>query len=394
MEPRGNRMTPEQLASLRNAATSAMGDLGDINQPGAQQTQQQVQQQAQTSQPAGNPYIVNQTAGTVPQPNQSNGMSRTEMMRQQMRNNAAQPAQPQVQQMSQGDNYQPTQQQAVQQPIQQVQQQPQQQTGNRTVINTTQRGGVSNDDSGDNSGKGFKFTGKTALGLVGVVLIIVVVFIIIASMGKKEKSNEEEQPTDTIVPDDELEWIIDDSPTTAFVNYSDAEVEELRGLGYTGTDIEEASSSNIPFRDLVKEAKAKRDAYVLETYSKILDTTSEDFKYYTSQTWLTLPQRSDMNDWTQTSEYSVRKNLDYEKIDVHGNQLFIKVYLDDNLHEDWFYLNVTPEEWLMLQDYGNVIVNYTYVTHWLSLTDEWGGEQTWEDEESIFITSASLEIIP
>lgn len=402
MEPR-EKMTPEQLESLRKAASNAMGDLGDITRhesrppyhddyhyeerrrmetppPPSQPSQQPVQQ------PAGNPYIVNQAVGTVPQPNQSNGMSRTEMMRQQMRNNANQPVQAQTQQMSQGENYQPTQQQSTQQA--------QQQTGNRTVINTTQRGGVSNNDSDDSSGKGFKFTKKTALGLAGVVLLIVVVFIVIGSTGKKDSNTEETQPEESIAQEEELEWIIDDTPATAFVSYSDAEVEELRGLGYTGTDIENASNNKIPFRDLVKEAKAKRDAYVLETYAKILDTTTDDYKYYTSQTWLTLPKRDDINEWGQTSEYTVRKNLDYEKIDIHGNQLFIKVYLDDNLHEDWFYLNVTPEEWLALQDYGNVIVNYTYVTHWLSLTDEWGGEQIWENEDSIFITSASLEIIP
>lgn len=398
MDSRGPGMTPEQLAAMRSAVDNVNGGWGS-SQPTTQPTPPPGAPPAQ----ADNPYIVNPGAGTVPAPT-SSSPSRTELMRQQMRQNRGQTPTQSVQ-MQQGDTYQPTQQtaptQPAQQPVQQVQQtqqtqQPQQNnSANRTVINTTQRTGVDNQNNSDNGGNGgFQMNMKSAGIIAAIVLVLIAVFVVVFGMRGKDKNTDESTSTEQTQPSEELEWIVPDTPVSSTtVTYLTADVEALRAVGYTADEIESYSAAGIPAKDLIKEAEARRDAYVQETYSKLFDTTSEDFRYYTSQTWLTLPERNDISEWTQTSGYQMRKNLDYEKIDVHGNQLFIKVYLDDNLHEDWFYLNVTPEEWLALDDFGNVIVNYTYQVHFMTVQDEFGGTTIVEDTENIYIIDASLEII-
>lgn len=394
-------MDAESLAAMRAAISNPASMWESQGQPTQPTQPVQLVQPTQPVQPVqaeGNPYIVNQNVNPVPQPSSSSTMSRTEQMRQQMRQSRGQqPAQ--ATQMQQTGDYQPQGVQQVQmqtqqsaQPVQQPVEQPTTQSNNsanRTVINTTQRPSADKEENED-SKKGFQLTPKSVGIIIGIVVVIAVVFVIISGVPSKNPNDAVEEPADSF---EDLEWIIPDQSATNTVTYLTADVEALRAAGYTGTEIENYSSAGVPAKDLIAEAEARRDAYAQETYSKLFDTTSDEFRYYTSQTWLTLPEREDMWDWTQCNGYQVRKNLDYEKIDIHGNQLFIKVYLDDNLHEDWFYLNVTPAEWLALSDYGNVIVNYTYQVHFLQSMDEYGNTLISEDPDNIFIIDASLEII-
>lgn len=275
-----------------------------------------------------------------------------------------QPAGQQPIQQAQPTGQQVTQQTQQTQQVQQNQTQPQQ----TTMINTTQEG------------EGFKPGKKLIFVIVGILLVFVIAAIVILGSGKKEETN---TPDESL---EDLEWL--DPVNQETFLYSPEEITNLRAAGYTGDEIESYQSQQTPAEDLIKQAEAERDAWVQEAIAPLYDTASDEYKHYVSQTWLTLPQRTDMADWTMIgAEYAVDQNLDYEKIDVYGNQMFIKVYLDDNAHESWFFLNVSPTEWNQLNDAGNIQVHYTYVTRLVG--DDY--MTATEDFDDIYITSATLQ---
>ena len=330
-------VSPEAMEALRKQMQAA----GAEQAPASVQSPQQHQQQS--------------TPNTT---------SATAALREQMLNSKANSGQTVV--LEQGMNYTPN-------------EQGKQQTTNgtsTTIINTTK---VEQDNSGDDdTGRGFKPTKTFVMIAAGIIVLLLIIFIVFASNGSEEDI--------TNVPEEELEWILPDSQ----YSYTIDQIERLRMVGYTGREIEEFEKLQMDINELVKEATAKRDAWVQEAIAPLYDATSQEYKDFISQTWLTLPKRNDTDDWDNIAGYHVvRKNLDYEKVETYGNQLYIKVYLDDNEHDDWFFLNVTPEDWARLKDAGNVIVTYTYCTRYLLV----GQNTLIEDFENIFITEAHLEII-
>lgn len=311
---------------------------------------------------------VQQTPPTMAQPVQA--PSATDSMRARMR--AARDNAPQEQVvLQQGDTYNPT-----------------SNGSTSTMINNTKRDVAEvpapTIDTGDKPEK--KKTNPTiAIVIVGVVILLGVLLLLFTK--KPEESIEDPTTVEDPVDNDDLVWI---DPGVTYNAYTADEVAALRAAGYTGDEIEQFAASGVLSSDKIKEAEAARDAFVQEAIAPLYDATSQEYKDFINQTWLTLPKRNDTDEWSEIAGYYIeRKNLDYEKVDVYGNQLFIKVYLDDDTHKDWFFLNITPEEWNKLKASGNVIVNYTYCTRYVTSVD---GYLT-EDFSNIFITEATLEII-
>jgi hypothetical protein len=355
-------MTDEELAALR-ARSAAMRSQDQEPTPAPASQPQSAPQPAPQSEPVSQPAPASQSRGGAQQ-----------SMRERMRAERNMADGGQQVTLQQTENYQPNQAGAPQ-PTPQPQSQPVPNApqpnagGTTTLINTTQSG----------SG-GFKLSKPLVFGIVAVVFALLVIAFIMFGGDKDEESTEPNL--------DDLEWL--DPVNTVTFLYTPDEITNLRAAGYTGDEIEQYQSQSIPADDLIAQAEAERDAWVQQAVAPLYDTASDEYKHYVSQTWLTLPQRTDMEEWTMiAASYTERKNLDYEKIDVYGNQLFIKVYLDDNAHEDWFFLNVTPDDWNKLQDSGNVIVNYTYYTHLIG--DDYLSAV--EDTNDIYITAASIEII-
>lgn len=401
----GNRpgMTPEQyermMAAMRNnSVDSPMGGQGNrapAQQPAVNSTgvingnvpytpEQRPQQFGQPQQPQM------QSMSMPSQGMENQRVSAQEALRNRMKAERSNGSSPQATTMSQTRDYQPNNMQAVNtqqtfntQTTNVGQVNPQQSTS--TIINTTQQDGIQ--QGGDEAGSGGKF--KWSKNVVFIVVAAVMALLLLAYLlfGGNDGDSEEDDIPDPFT-DDTLEWL-DPVGVETFL-YTPQEIDALRTAGYTGTEIEEYQSAGTSAQSLIDIAEAKRDAWIKDAISPLYDMASDEYKYQISQTWLTLPQRTDATEWTMIgSMYTERKNLDYEKIDVYGNQLFIKVYLDDNTHEDWFFLCVTPEEWNALSDRGNVIVSYTYWTHLVG--DDYFSSV--EDTSNIYITQASLEII-
>lgn len=401
-----SRVTPEQLAAMQ-------AELGQTPTPTSTQTVQgamsqqtmgvqgvNMQQATVTQQYAQNPMGVQQTAQQTPingnvfssplqnsaqmggmaqQQVQGMGMtqatpttgkrpSRQELLRAQM-HTGQQGANGQQVVLQQTDGYNP---QGVNGMAQGVGPQTSQQATS-TIINTT------NSDDKPKPNKNLIWVGAAAV--LAVVLVGYFLF------GKSDDTEDATASTDDIFSDEGVEYV---DPLPEIFAYTADETDQLRAAGYTGDEIENYQTLQMPFDDLILQAEAEQAAFAAEYTAALYDTASPEYLHSISQTWLTMDQRSDMQNWDGTiaAYYQEEENLDYEKIDVYGNQLFIKVFLDDNAHEDWFFLNVTPEEWLQLEDSGNVVVDYTYCTHWTS-----NDASAVEDTENIYITSATLNII-
>lgn len=289
-------------------------------------------------------------------------------------NGAAQPTpapQQQVSQpirMSQGSGYNPSN-QAGGQNTQQVTNQP------------------TNNNNGSNAGEKKPMFSMKQIAIMGGAALVLILLIVIIGGLTKGGSGGKDVIAENPVESSEPEILIYEEPDIPF--YDSAQIEKLRIMGYTADDIEAYEELAIPFEELVAEAEAKRQAWLDEAILPLYDTASDEYKQNMSSTWIPLPVRTDMQDWAEIgSYYEMTRNLDYEKVEVHGDQLFIKIYTDDVDHESYFFHLCTPEEWLALNDRGNVIATWTYCTPCVMLD---GFLQ--EDPERSFICSTSIQII-
>ena len=344
------------------------------------QTAQHAAQSAPTAQPA---RTAQQSAPSPMPATAGQPMSAQQQMMMRMRQQNGQVQQSSSISLEQSDGYNPTgsgtQQTQSAQTAQTTQQVPPAQSD--TTINTT--------NTGNGGGGGFSITPTKALIIVGIVIVFIVVIAAMLLKNNNFKFGGAEEESEWVDPmeDPNVTWI-EPTPDPVFLYTSD-EVSQLRGAGYTGDEIEQYQVNAVPFDELMEMAEEKHKEY-LESLAAKYDVTTPEFEEYISQTWLSLPERTDADEWTEiASYYEERKNFDYQKVEPHGNQLWLKIYLDDNKHENWFYLNVDPTDWMKLNDSGNVIVNYTYCTRLVQI-DEFSYD---EDTENIFITGATLEII-
>lgn len=254
------------------------------------------------------------------------------------------------------------------------------------------------------------------IAIVGIVAVLIIIFLIL--QGGKDKKEEEQVSTDVVTETVEYipgpteilgaEEFADTSSTynTPEQFYTDTQITNLRAVGMTAVEIEDNMNRQIPYDKAYGLLRQKYYARQLETKLPLYDLTNDLYKTAINNTWLTLDIREDVGDWRTTGtpgsewtednlcmQQTVTKNLDYEKVEPRGSQLFIKVYFDDYSHDNWFFVNVTPTEWERLgSESGNVVVNYTYQTHFY-LDPEASVLDRVEDTEHIFVTQASLSII-
>lgn len=378
-------MSPEQLQALRNQIAGS-NTPQQVSRPPEHQALPPQQSYQQYNSEQQNHYAAPQSTvlqQSMPQPPKMTAQEAMMARMEASRNKAASTQSV----MQQGEQYNP---------VNQTSAQPSSPVANQTIINTTQgAGGNTNPPAGKDSGdsgdssvsKGFKMNPVMAIAMV--IAVLLVAFFGYSSISKhKTDADGEETSEPSLDPfeDPDLEWIIPGSQW----EYTPEQIAQLRAAGYTGTEIEQYAQTMTPYTDLIKRAEAARDAYIQEAIAPLYDTASDEYKRFISQTWLSLEKRVDIYEWKTTAmNYSRRENLDYEKVDVYGNQLFIKIYLDDFDHSDWFYCLVTPDEWNKLKNAGNIIVNYTYSTRIVG--DD--PMNFYEDTDNFYIISSSIEFV-
>lgn len=241
----------------------------------------------------------------------------------------------------------------------------------------------------------------------GCVLLIVIAIIVAFAKPKKEPEVVAEQPVvETPVQEPvTMGWWESDPNWSGFLDeygnpimndpngdfefemedgafeYTEEQLMALREAGFTGREIEKYEAEEADADLLIKEAvQAQRD-WAKKINDSILDKTWSGF----TETWLGLDERIDVTDFNEyIMVHQETKNLDYEKIPVRGNQIFIKVYLDDLYHEDYFFMQVEPNEYSALNSEGNILVTYNYIHP--TIIDADGFEV--EDESRMFIVDA------
>lgn len=252
--------------------------------------------------------------------------------------------------------------------------------GNTTPVSTSSD---NSSDAGDNSGNKPKLNIK-AIGIgIGVALVFILIIAVLGKLGKQPADDgQAELPSEEIPIYEEPEY---EAPT----NYSAPEIALLRAAGYTTDDMEFYYSIGTTCDELIAQAEAERQAWLDEAIAPMFDTASDEYKQDMAETWKGLVKYEDTDKFVGESQsLSKTRNLDFEKVDVHGGQLFIKIYLQDEPCAEYFFHLCTLDEWLRLPEEGNVIVTYNYQTGY------YGDESTGfiEDEQRIFITSSTIEI--
>lgn len=242
-------------------------------------------------------------------------------------------------------------------------------------------------DGGDeNPGKGIKLGKNGVFIIAGICLVLVIAYVVISHRSPKVDVGE---TTTGEVDDSGFEWI---TPQQQVFSYTADQKERLRTAGYTGSEIEGFELTQSDVDQLVKQAEDMRAVWAQEVVAPLFDTASDEYKATINNTWYSLPQRTDMYDFSQiASYYSQTKNLDYEKVPVYGEQLFIKIFLDDDAHEEYVFVCVTPDQWLLLHDAGNVVVSYEYATPLID--DGTGTGGLVEDTTRMFITKVNIDSI-
>lgn len=356
----------------------------------------------QNMQPQGQPQVQ-----PVPQPNnvqQMPGqvqMSQMERLRQQMMQQNGQPQQTNPTVMQQGGSYNPAGQQPI--PVQQPvtsQQHVQQQVQQPTPMQQQQQVGQPANDSVNSDGdkEKAKVSHKFILIGFGLFVAVIIIMLVLSQLNKADNPTQGQDPSSS-GPVDEFGNPVGDGtggdlifiePNESVVGYEFDQIENLRAAGYTGTEIEENEANGVPYEDLIKQAEDARQAWIDEAVAPLYDTASDEYKNSVRNTWLGLPQRTDVDDFQQVgSYYEETKNFDYEKVEPRGYQLYVKIYLDDTNHDNYFFLSVEPSEYLKLKESGNVVVTYRY-----TVPVVWNEEQQAfvENIDQIFIVDASLTI--
>lgn len=326
-------------------------------------------------------------------------MSQMDRLRQQMMQQGAQQQQPQATTMQQGGTYNPA---GMQQQAQQTQPQPQQQAQQNVPLRqqmkqqNQQPTEIPEFEEADSGKEKSKMSPKTILIGVGLVIVTLIILFVFSQLNKADQKPQQESGSvdefgnpvsDDPFANDDLIFI---EPNDDIVGYEFDQIAELRAAGYTGDEIEENEANGVPFEDLIKQAEDARQAWIDEAIKPLYDTASDEYKNSVRNTWLGLPERYDVEDFSQTgSYYEDTKNFDYEKIEARGFQLYVKIFLDDTNHDDYFFLAVEPSQYLQLKDQGNVIVTYRYTVPII-----WSEEDQvfLEDTSRMFIVDASLTI--
>lgn len=181
-------------------------------------------------------------------------------------------------------------------------------------------------------------------GIAALVGVIVIVGMSMYLTQRKEKVQND--------------WVDSIGGVDSEFTYSDSEVELLRLNGYTGYEIEEYAALGYPADSLVEEAEAERESLLAEEYADLLDSASPEYQELRNKTWLGQKEFPIDEGTEPLTKYTQNMNLDYEKVTASGYQLWLKLYVKEDLA---VFMTVSPDRWNSLSDSGNIVVQLEYV---------------------------------
>ena len=174
-----------------------------------------------------------------------------------------------------------------------------------------------------------------------------------------------ETPASTNTPGS-LDWVepndpgnLDDfwSQFDPVFTYTTEELASLRAWGYTGSEIEQYQLDEVPASELIEASRLAQE----EARATLSNPESAEYLALLNQTWLGEKATQAPNfivNQTQYSSTTVTLNADYDKVPVHGTNLFIKVTLADGTHH---WMECSPFRYGSLADSGNIVVTYDLI---------------------------------
>ena len=141
--------------------------------------------------------------------------------------------------------------------------------------------------------------------------------------------------------------------------YTPEEIEQLRAWGYVASEIEENEIMEVPASELIKASKDAQE----KAREELNNPESDAYKALMNQTWLgqDIHEPPAYYPEMQMDLYytSQTLNADYEKVDPHGTNLFLKVYLPNG---DYHFMECPLARYVQLPDSGNIVVTYQLIT--------------------------------
>lgn len=185
-------------------------------------------------------------------------------------------------------------------------------------------------------------------GIAGAVVVIIVFAVIWSFIPKQEPIDE------PIIDDPAIEQEVEFT-----FEYLPEEIADMRAYGYTADEIEQAKEIQKPADVMIEEAKAAMEAKQKEVMDKLMDAATPEYKQLMAMTWLggkdikitALPEEEAENYSVSTT----KDNVDYVKVPAKGNQLFIRLSLQDGTYA---FMTVLPSRWVTLKDSGNIVIEY------------------------------------
>lgn len=232
---------------------------------------------------------------------------------------------------------------------------------------------LSSTRSGNTSNEEKNRKGRMAVMITLIVVILLVVALVAVMIGSRVKEKKEEEAIAAAEPQyTEVEFRgemvtveIDKEtgePIMPEFKYTETEKMQLREVGYTGDDIEQMESEQIEPAPVIEEQIDIQEQWAETFIAPYFDNASDEYKKMISNTWYGLPEvepyDDDVYNW---SRVMMTRNCDYEKLPMHGHQLFLKVYLNDD-NSSWAFTTVTPERYKTLLDSGNIVMDIWYTT--------------------------------
>lgn len=224
---------------------------------------------------------------------------------------------------------------------------------------------------------------------IGVVLIIVIVVMLTKGKGAEEATSDPMEQTASTTQEEEFDPFANvydqgddflgfddvtstDSTQTAsnsgdtiydpstYSIYSNDEIANLRGYGYTGDEIEYYSQQGTSYDQLIEEATNKKNEANKEWRDTILDEASDGYKSLMVNSYMDGKETMSSCTYDDVNGYGVkRENVDYIKCGVYNYQAWIKVYTQFGS----MVMLIDLPRYTELTDSGNIVVEYKYAVN-------------------------------
>lgn len=206
------------------------------------------------------------------------------------------------------------------------------------------------------------------LALIGVAVAVggIILAVVLSKGANSGDSSGSGDDLSSILDGDSSDPFGDDfddilSGVTLF-SYTPEEVEALRAAGYTGDEIEQNQTQEVPAATLIQQAEDAHNAWVESLsnpdspeYQELISTTTLGQPALNIPTGLTEDEiNAGLTSMTDTD------NLDYDKVPARGSNLYLRIHMPDG---SYHFMNCPFARYCSMPDSGNIVVTYTVITY-------------------------------